>query len=343
MEMQLNYSFIIPVYNRPEEIRELLQSMLELEFHTSFEIVIVEDGSTLSSEQVIKDFQENLQISYYFKPNSGPGDSRNFGMKKATGNYFLILDSDVLLPPNYLIEVDSYLSQYYTDCFGGPDAAHPEFSNLQKAINYAMTSFLTTGGIRGRKNAVGKFQPRSFNMGLSKKAFEASGGFGEIHPGEDPDLSLRLEKLGFKTCLIPNAVVFHKRRIDWKKFYVQVRKFGMVRPVLNLWHPGSGKITYWFPSFFIVGLTAAVILIFFGIFFFFVCYLLYFLIIGTDAAVKNKNINIGLAAIVATFIQFYGYGTGFLNAIWEIKFLKRKPQIAFPKLFFNDAKQNKTA
>ncbi|MFO8146073.1 MAG: glycosyltransferase [Bacteroidota bacterium] len=341
--MQLNYSFIIPVYNRPEEIRELLQSMQELEFPTSFEIVIIEDGSTLSSEEVIKDFQKNLQISYYFKPNSGPGDSRNFGMEKAAGNYFLILDSDVLLPPNYLYEVNSYLSQHYTDCFGGPDAAHPEFSNLQKAINYAMTSFLTTGGIRGRKKAVGKFQPRSFNMGLSKKAFEASGGFGEIHPGEDPDLSLRLEKLGFETRLIPNAVVFHKRRIDWEKFYIQVQKFGMVRPILNLWHPGSGKITYWFPSFFILGLTAAVILLLLGIPFFFLCYLLYFLIIGTDAAVKNNSFNIGVAAIVATFIQFYGYGAGFLKAIWKIKFLKLKPQIAFPKLFFNDARQNKTA
>lgn len=342
MAVKLNYSFIIPVYNRPEEIRELLQSMQELDFPSSFEIVIIEDGSTLSSEEVIKDFQKKLQISYYFKPNSGPGDSRNFGMERATGNYFLILDSDVLLPPNYLYEVNSYLSQHYIDCFGGPDAAHPDFSNLQKAINYTMTSFLTTGGIRGRKKAVGKFQPRSFNMGLSKKAFEASGGFGKIHPGEDPDLSLRLEKLGFETRLIPNAVVFHKRRIDWAKFYNQVRKFGMVRPVLNLWHPGSGKITYWFPSFFILGLTIAVILLLLGIPFLFLCYLLYFLIIGTDAAVKNNSFIIGLAAIVATFIQFYGYGSGFLKATWKIKFLKLKPQIAFPKLFFNDARQNKT-
>jgi GT2 family glycosyltransferase len=204
-----------------------------------------------------------------------------------------------------------------------------------------MTSLLTTGGIRGRKRALNKFQPRSFNMGLSKKAFEVSGGFNNINPGEDPDLSLRLLKLGFETSLIPNAVVFHKRRINWEKFYRQVHKFGLVRPVLNLWHPGSGKITYCFPSLFMIGLLFAIVLFLLGVFIFLLCYLAYFIIVGFDAGIKNRSLNIGLAAIIATFIQFSGYGYGFLKSIWKLRFLKMEPETAFPKLFFNNARQKK--
>ena len=334
--MQLEYSFIIPVYNRPDEIRELLESMAELDYNGDFEIVIVEDGSTVSSEGVIEDFKDKLNISYYYKENTGPGDSRNYGMKMAKGNYFLILDSDVILPSNYLKEVDIFLSSNFYDCFGGPDAAHKSFTDLQKAINYSMTSLLTTGGIRGNKQAVNKFQPRSFNMGLSKKAFLESGGFGLIHPGEDPDLALRLLKEGFKTILIPNAVVYHKRRIDWDKFYTQVNKFGKVRPILNSWHPESAKITFWFPSLFLTGFAFAIIIWLLGNSFFIWFYLLYFLIIGIDAGIKNKSGYIGMAAIIATFIQFLGYGVGFLNSIWKLKFLKMEPQEAFPKLFFTN-------
>ncbi|MCF4100937.1 glycosyltransferase [Gillisia sp. M10.2A] len=338
--MQLNYSFVIPVYNRPDEIRELLSSMLDLKFSRAFEVVIIEDGSTLSSEEIVKEFQGLLQISYYFKPNSGPGDSRNYGMRKAQGNYFLILDSDVILPENYLEEVDSFLAARFCDCFGGPDAAHNSFTPLQKAINYSMTSLFTTGGIRGKEQAVDKFQPRSFNMGLSKKAFEASGGFGLIHPGEDPDLSLRLQKLGFDTVLIPKAVVFHKRRIDWNKFYIQVNKFGMVRPILNDWHPGSGKLTYWFPTLFSLGLILALLLTIVGNTLLIGCYIFYFVVIGIDAGIKNKSLYIGFAAIMATFIQFLGYGYGFLNSVWKLKVQKAKPQEAFPQLFFEHARQD---
>ena len=334
--MQLEYSFIIPVFNRPDEIRELLKSMQNLDCKSNFEIVIVEDGSSISSEDVIKDFKEYLNISYYYKENTGPGDSRNYGMKMAKGNYFLILDSDVLLPSNYLQEIQNNLSENYVDCFGGPDAAHESFTDLQKAINYAMTSFLTTGGIRGNKKSVNKFQPRSFNMGLSKKAFLESGGFGLIHPGEDPDLALRLQKIGFETVLIPDAFVYHKRRIDWHKFYTQVNKFGKVRPILNNWHPASAKLTFWFPSIFMIGFFISLIMLSLGSTFLFVCFLLYFLIIGIHAALKNKSFYIGMAAILATFIQFIGYGTGFLRSNWKLNFLKMKPQVAFPALFFKN-------
>ncbi len=332
--MPLSYSFIIPVYNRPGETKELLESLVLQDYEGDFEVVIVEDGSSISSEEVISKFRDKLKISYYFKPNSGPGDSRNFGMKKAKGNYFLILDSDVILPSHYLTEVNRYLDKNFSDCFGGPDAAHENFSKLQKAINYAMTSVFTTGGIRGNKKAVGKFQPRSFNMGLSKKAFETSKGFGFIHPGEDPDLSLRLEKLGFSTVLIPEAYVFHKRRINWNKFYLQVYKFGLVRPVLNLWHPKSAKITYWFPSLFLVGFLFSLVMAIGGIWIFLYFYIAYCVLIGIDAAIKNKSFYIGITAIVATFIQFYGYGWGFLKAVWKLQVLKIPPERAFPFLFF---------
>lgn len=335
--MALEYSFIIPVYNRPEEVGELLESMLQLQFSRDYEIVIVEDGSSITSKGIVEEFQKKLNISYYFKPNSGPGDSRNFGMKKAKGNYCLILDSDVLLPQNYLLEVDKFLQQNYCDCFGGPDASHPSFSNTQKAIDYTMTSFFTTGGIRGKKSSVNDFQPRSFNMGISQKAFEASGGFGQIHPGEDPDLSLRLKKLGLKLCLIPNAVVFHKRRIDWSKFYMQVKKFGLVRPILNKWHPGSAKITYWFPAVFTFGLLIAVILAALEFWWLFLLYALYFMLIGTHATIKNKSLGIGLLAVYAALVQFFGYGNGFIKSVWYIQVLKQDPERKFPNLFFKNA------
>src|SRR5690606_19698684 len=217
----ISYSFIVPVYNRPNEILELLQSMTLLS-DKDFEVVIVEDGSTEKSDEVVAQFQDQLHISYYYKENSGPGDSRNYGMRVAKGNYFLILDSDCILPTNYMVEVRKSLEAEYVDCFGGVDTAMDSFTDIQKAINFAMTSFLTTGGVRGGSEKLGKFQPRSFNMGISKRAFEASNGFSEIHPGEDPDLSIRLWKLGFETKLLKSVAVFHKRRIDWDKYKLQV-------------------------------------------------------------------------------------------------------------------------
>lgn len=330
--MQPDFSFIIPVYNRPDEIRELLASMRKLDSNERFEVVIIEDGSSIRSGEVVQEFTEYLDISYFYKSNSGPGDSRNYGMKKAKADYFLILDSDVILPENYLKEVRSFLSQNYCDCFGGPDAAHSSFSDVQKAIDYTMTSFFTTGGIRGGSSK--GFQPRSFNMGISRKAFESSEGFGQIHPGEDPDLSLRLKKAGFKICLIPNAKVYHKRRIDWKKFFVQVKKFGLVRPILNKWHPGSSKITYWFPTLFMFGLLLSLGFALLGEWFFIACYAIYFLIIGIDATIKNKSIYIGLLAIRAVFVQFTGYGTGFLISSYKTRILNGEPEKVFPKLFF---------
>ena len=335
--MEVNFSFIIPVFNRPAEIEELLLSIQQLRFNKGFEIVIVEDGSTLASEEVVHKFSEKLQISYYKKENSGPGDSRNFGMKRAKGNYFLILDSDVILPPQYLAEVEKELRKDYVDCFGGPDAAHEGFSAVQKAINYSMTSFLTTGGIRGGKKMLGKFQPRSFNMGISKKAFGQSGGFGRIHPGEDPDLALRLQKAGFRTKFFPEAFVYHKRRIDWNKFYRQVYKFGLVRPILNQWHPEAAKITFWFPALFSLGFIAAVLLTIFEFPFLLVCYLIYFFVLFVHATAENRSLKIGAYSVWAALVQFFGYGLGFCRSTCYIRILNKDPKKRFPKLFFKNA------
>lgn len=329
-----NFSFIIPVYNRPTEVRELLESMIMLDYNKEYEIVIVEDGSTETSEEIIKEFKSKLNISYYYKENSGPGDSRNYGMRLAKGNYFLVLDSDVILPSYYLNEVEKALVENYVDCFGGVDNAHDSFSDLQKAINFVMTSFLTTGGIRGGGEQLGKFQPRSFNLGISKKAFEASKGFGNIHPGEDPDLSMRLWDLGFETALFSKVEVFHKRRISWEKFRVQVNKFGKCRPILNSWHKGSGKITYWFPTVFSIGFVVSLVMSFLGYYQLIGLYLGYIMLLFVIATFQYKSLKIGSMSVYAMCIQFYGYGKGFLESTIKIAWLKKDPEIVFPKLFF---------
>ncbi len=332
--MELIFSFIVPVYNRPNEIRELLDSLLFQTYKGDFEIVIVEDGSTISSVEVVSSYESQLPITYLEKANSGPGDSRNFGMRHAKGNYFIVLDSDCLLPPEYLDVVHTSLKAEFVDCYGGPDAAHQSFSKVQKAINYAMTSVLTTGGIRGAKKAVDKFQPRSFNMGISKKAFMATGGYGNIHPGEDPDLTIRIWEQGFKTKLISEAYVYHKRRIDWKKFYVQVNKFGMVRPILNKWHPGTAKITYWFPSLFCLGLLVSIVFAIMGSTLLLLVYSFYFGIVFIDSLIKNRDLEIAILTLVAVAIQFYGYGKGFVEATLKINATQKEPEEIFPNLFF---------
>ncbi|MGS4344865.1 glycosyltransferase [Myroides odoratus] len=328
------YSFIIPVYNRPDETDELLASLAQQNYPDSFEVVLVEDGSTIDSRSIVEKYQEQLDISYYYKSNSGPGDSRNYGMRKAKGDYFIILDSDCIIPADYLRIVNQYLQEKYVDCFGGPDRALASFTPVQKAINFAMTSFLTTGGIRGGSERLSKFQPRSFNMGISKQAFLASEGFGKIHPGEDPDLTIRLWNLGFHSELFPNAYVYHKRRIDWKKFFVQVNKFGKARPILNQRYPAYAKMTYWFPSLFIGGFVLSLLFLFVGFYPLFYLYLLYFFFVFVISLKEEKSFKVSILSICAVFVQFYGYGTGFVKSNYILHIAKRKPQDGMPEMFF---------
>ena len=318
--MKIAFSIIIPVYNRPEEIDELLASILSQEYDEAFDVCIIEDGSSVKSDLIVNKYSSQLSIHYLEKQNTGPGASRNYGMKQATGNYFIILDSDVILPATYLKEVTKQLEKKYTDAFGGPDAAHPNFTSLQKAINYSMTSFLTTGGIRGKKKSVGKFQPRSFNMGLSQKAFEITKGFSDMRAGEDIDLSFRLWDHGLETQLIDTAFVYHKRRNSISSFFQQTFEFGAARPKLNKMYPATAKLTYWFPSVFILGLDLSILLLIFGIYSPLLLYGLYFSLIALDASYRNKNNPIvSFLSIITSLTQFLGYGLGFLEATFFSK------------------------
>lgn len=330
----MNFSFVIPVYNRPDEIEELLESLTKQTYSKAFEIIIVEDGSSIPCEHIVEKYRSKLSITYYLKYNSGPGDSRNFGMQYAKGDYFIILDSDCILPPQYLMEVEQSLLERYVDCFGGPDNMLPSFTAIQKAINFTMTSVLTTGGVRGASEKLERFQPRSFNMGISRKAFQASKGFCNIHPGEDPDLSIRLWKLGMETKLIPSAFVYHKRRIDWEKFYIQVNKFGKVRPILNLWYPEYAKPTFFLPALFVIGFFAGLLELIFASDWILKLYFLYTAIIFLTSSFQNKNIKVGFYSIIALWRQFFGYGLGFIESFFKIFILKKKPETAFPELFF---------
>ena len=311
----ISFSIIVPVYNRPDEVDELLESLSKQTFK-DFEVVIVEDGSSILSEKISLNYMGPLNLKYYYKENTGPGLSRNFGMQKARGNYFIILDSDVVIPENYMQIVYDTLQKEYVDAFGGPDEAASDFTPVQKAINYAMTSWLTTGGIRGKGQKIDKFYPRSFNMGISKEVFEQTDGFSPMRYGEDIDLSIRIMKAGFKTKLVPEAFVYHKRRNDWLSFFNQVKHSGEARIVLSRLHPGTLKLLHFFPTVFTLGLILSLILSFFGFYYGLLFYMLYFLTLFIDATVKYKQIYLGFLSAFASLVMLFGYGFGFLKKLF---------------------------
>jgi len=330
--LNLFYSIIIPVFNRPQEINELLYSLLSQDYNKSFEIIIIEDGSTDKSDQIIKKYQPNLDIKYFFKKNSGPGQSRNFGMQKAKGNYFIILDSDIILPKKYLSEIDDSLKVNYTEAFAAPDRAHYSFTDIQKAINYAMTSFLTTGGLRNNKGSQ-NFQLRSFNMGISKKTFEETKGFKKQNFGEDIDLSFRIKKIGLSKQFIDSAYVYHKRRTSWSKFYKQTFNFGAARPILNKMYANTAKITYWFPTVFVTTFFISLIFLILKFPVFYFLFVLYFLFLFIHSLWINKNVMVAIYSIQATCMQFLGYGFGFLRSQFRLHILKKSNKETFPKMF----------
>ncbi len=331
-DFHLQFSIIIAVYNRKDELQELLNSLVS-QTDTNFEIIIVDDGSKEKLESVASNYSEKLNIRYYYKENTGAGLTRNYGSKHASGNYFIFLDSDCIAPLHYIENVRKELKRNYTDAFGGADSADTSFNNLQKAISYSMTSLFTTGGIRGNKKAIDKFQPRSFNMGISREAFEAVGGFSEMRIGEDPDLSLSLWEKGFQTRFFPECKVFHKRRTSLKKFSNQVYHFGIARPILNQRHPDYIKITFWFPSLFLI-FTLCSLIAFIVKCWLIIPLLFYCCLILIDSTIKNKSIQVGLLSLVTTFVQFFSYGFGFLQSFITLNILKQNPRKAFPSHFY---------
>ena len=326
------YSIIIPVFNRPDEVDELLQSLV-LQHARNFEVIIVEDGSTNTCEQIVRNYSEQIEVSYFYKENSGPGDTRNVGAIKSNGDYLIFLDSDCIVPPDYLLEVEKELATKPADAFGGPDRAHASFTLMQKAINYAMTSFFTTGGIRGGKKKMDDFYPRSFNMGIKKTVFEQLGGFSSMRFGEDIDLSIRIFRQGFSARLFSDAFVYHKRRTDLKKFYRQVYNSGMARINLYMKYPNSLKVVHLLPSLFTLGVLFLIISSFFCVYALLPVLLFVFLIF-LDSSIRNKHIGIGLISVAASFIQLVGYGTGFLHAWWKRCVLKKQDASAFNVTFY---------
>ena len=328
----MRYSVIIPVYNRPDEVDELLGSLAVQTFR-DFEVIIVEDGSSVPCKGVVGDYRDRMDIHYYYKPNSGPGQTRNYGAERSRGEYLLILDSDCILPEGYLAAVEAELRREPADAFGGPDRAHDSFTSVQKAINYAMTSFFTTGGIRGGKKKMDRFYPRSFNMGIRAEVYRALGGFSRMRFGEDIDFSIRIFKAGYRCRLFPQAWVWHKRRTDFRKFFKQVHNSGIARINLYKKYPESLKLVHLLPAVFTVGVVLVLLAAFFcvwslGLLGIFV------LVIFLDASLKNKSPKIGILSVIAAFIQLVGYGTGFLLAWWKRCILGKKSFSAFEKNFY---------
>lgn len=328
----MKYSIIVPVFNRPDEVDELLESLLSQE-EKDFEVIIVEDGSKVPCKKVCDKYANRLDLHYYYKDNSGPGQSRNYGAERAKGDYLLILDSDVVLPKGYIRAVSEELNREPADAFGGPDCAHESFTDTQKAISYSMTSFFTTGGIRGGKKKLDKFYPRSFNMGIRRDVYQELGGFSKMRFGEDIDFSIRIFKAGKRCRLFPEAWVWHKRRTDFRKFWKQVYNSGIARINLYKKYPDSLKLVHLLPMVFTVGTTCLLLLILSGLFL--LCIpilniigsllvmiglmplLLYSIIICVDSTMQNNSLKIGLLSIAAAFIQLTGYGCGFISAWWK--------------------------
>ena len=346
----MKYSIIVPVYNRPDEVDELLES-LSNQTHRDFEVIIVEDGSVKTCKDVCDKYADILALHYYAKENSGPGQSRNYGAERANGEYMIILDSDVVLPKGYVEAIDKTLSSAKEEiaAFGGPDASHPSFTPVQKAISYSMTSFFTTGGIRGGKAKLDKFYPRSFNMGIRRDVYLQLGGFTKMRFGEDIDFSYRIVEAGYRPRLFPEAWVWHKRRTDFKKFFRQVYNSGIARINLEKRHPGTMKLVHLLPTVFTVGVIALILISAVGRAlmhyvdrdqFYWMCFapwipiILFSLLICIDSTIKNRSLRVGLLSVPAAFVQLMGYGLGFIESWWKRCVLKQDEFQAFEKTFY---------
>ena len=345
----MKYSIIVPVFNRPDEVDELLES-LSNQTQRDFEVIIVEDGSVKTCKDVCDKYAGILSLYYYAKENSGPGQTRNYGAERAKGDYLIILDSDVVLPTGYLEAVDKELKQNPTEAFGGPDAAHPSFTPIQKAISYSMTSFFTTGGIRGGKAKLDKFYPRSFNMGIRRDVYLQLGGFSKMRFGEDIDFSYRIVEAGHKPRLFPEAWVWHKRRTDFRKFFRQVYNSGIARINLEKRHPGTMKLVHLLPTVFTVGVIGLILISAVGRAlmhyvdrdqFYWMCFapwipiILYSLLICIDSSFKNKSLKVGILSVPAAFVQLMGYGFGFIESWWKRCVLKQDEFQAFEQTFYS--------
>ena len=338
----MQFSIIVPVYNRPQEVEELLASLCE-QTVSDFEVIIVEDGSSHPCQEICERYAKQLDIRYFVKQNGGPSAARNYGAERAKGEYLLILDSDIIAPKTYIEQIKKELEREPADAFGGPDAAHPNFTPIQKAISYSMTSFLTTGGIRGGKKNMDKFYPRSFNLGVKREVFNALHGFDtSMRFGEDIDFSIRIFANGYRCRLFPEAWVFHKRRSTFRQFFKQVHNSGIARIHLYMKYPKSLKLVHLLPTAFTLGVVGLLILSIIGL-----CIgnawlaalpigllCLYCMALFTDATIRNRSVSVGNLSVIAAFVQLIGYGTGFLRAVWHCLIRHESDFQAFRKNFY---------
>jgi glycosyltransferase involved in cell wall biosynthesis len=319
------YSIIIPLYNRPQEIKELLETLTH-QTYRNFEVMVIEDGSVKDAADIVKSFSDQLNIRYFVKENEGQGFTRNYAFARAKGDYFIIFDSDCLIPPDYLENVEKRLSTDYLDAYGGPDDAHPSFTPIQRAISYSMTSPFTTGGIRGNKKSIGQFHPRSFNMGISRQVWEKAGGFIITRLGEDIEFSIRIHSLGFKIGLIPEAKVYHKRRTSFPQFWKQLHFFGRARINIYKFFPASLKAVHFFPAAFTLFLFFALIVNILQWRISILCnimLIIFTLLIFFHSWLKNKSVKVAFLSIIAAFTQLTAYGLGFMQDFWRRIVLKR--------------------
>ncbi len=313
------FSVIVPVYNRPGEIKELLESLTH-QTYTHFEVIIVEDGSVVPCRDQVAEFKNKLNIHYYRKENSGQGFSRNYGFKRAKGDFLVVFDSDCIIPPHYFETVCQSLLRDPVDAWGGPDRSHPDFTPLQKAISYAMTSPFTTGGIRGRKNHIGTFHPRSFNMGISREVYEKTGGYRLTRMGEDLEFSIRIIRSGFQTALIEEAYVYHKRRTNFREFFRQLHYFGRARVNIRRIYPDEVKPIHIMPALFLIGLVLLVVMPLWSFSLFLLLltpFVLYTLLLWMHAYSRDRNLYVSTLAVLASYIQLAAYGAGFLQELFR--------------------------
>ncbi len=313
------FSIVIPLFNRPQEINELLHTLTK-QTYLQFEVLVIEDGSVDKAEDIVSSYSEKLDISYYYKENEGQGYSRNYGFARAKGDYFVVFDSDCLIPEDYLETVKDYLLEHPLDAYGGPDGAHHSFTAIQKAISYSMTSPFTTGGIRGNKKHIGQFHPRSFNMGISREVWEKTGGFILTRLGEDIEYSIRVQTLGFEIGLIPGAIVYHKRRTSFAQFYKQLHFFGRARINIYKHFPSELKVVHFFPACFTVFLFLTLILNLLKQPLAAFCntmLVLYVLLIFFHSLTINRSVKVAFLSIIASFVQLTAYGMGFIQDLWK--------------------------
>ena len=332
------FSIIVPVYNRPDELAELLESVDRQEFR-DFEFILIEDGSEQKSDKVLEGYKEKFPSKYLDLVNQGPSLARNSGMEVAEGEYFLFVDSDCILPPDWLMKISDSLKDEPVDCFGGPDRAAEEFNDVQKAISFAMTSFLTTGGIRGGGRQLDKFHPRSFNLGISRKLYNEMGGFPvtRMHPGEDMVFSIELIRRAYKTALFKNAWVYHKRRSTLRQFFRQVYRFGYTRYVISKVYPETRKAIYYLPSLFLLGLVFLILTGALLHIFYLIPVLFYLILIFLASGIGNSSFKVGAISTITSIIQLCGYGWGFLKSLFRIEILGKDDYGVLNKGFYPES------